>query len=629
MLFSTLAFLLFALPGLIWHPLWNKRTGASDPPAIQLPERLADGLGLFFSLVALAGMGTYFTGLRFSGFQVLVILAIFPITLILLKAYRPSSPPRQHPSTPSPPHAITHASFVLSTILPLLAFGLVLVLRFYQARSLVLPAWVDSLHHTLLVDIVRMQGGLPRTLAPDLPVPLYYHFGFHANTALFAFLSRLSAPQAVLIFGQLLNALVPLAVYRLAIALWGSPKKGLAAMLLVGFVFQMPAYYLTWGRYTLLAGLFLLALAMSAALDVVRTSGDRREPGLRLAVLVAGLLLTHYFAALVFALFLAGLAIERLLGPGRADSFAALLVILVAGAAGFLATLPWTIHVLRLNAGPLGLEAVALNRSADEAYYPGYLDYLWYLLGPRRSHFALWIGLTGLALLGWRERARPLAVWTLAFGLLTLPWGLNVAPFRPDHGVILAFLPASLHAADLLVTPLEAPGRRWFRLFAGALVVAALGLLVYWGLREVPDIINPQTVLAEQPDVEAAAWVAANTGPESVFFINTDHWQGGAYRGVDGGWWLPLLADRRTILPPVLYLMGEKAYADAVLETARQAAEIDACDADFWALVADEGVTHVYLKWGVGSLQPGALANCQGARLVYDVDGIYIFTLQR
>ena len=48
-------------------------------------------------------------------------------------------------------------------------------------------------------------------------------------------------------------------------AAWGDVTRAALAGLFTAFAFHMPAYYLTWGRYPLLAGLLVLPLAMAAA----------------------------------------------------------------------------------------------------------------------------------------------------------------------------------------------------------------------------------------------------------------------------------------------------------------------------------------------------------------------------
>ncbi len=142
-------------------------------------------------------------------------------------------------------------------------FGVILVWRFGQIRGLVLPAWVDSVHHALLVRILLEQGTIPQTWAPYLPqVPFYYHFGFHLTAALLAKLTGLAIGQAVLIMGQVWQAVLAWGVYLLGYTLWKNQAKALVAMILVGFVSQMPAYYTAWGRYTLLVGLGLMIMGV-------------------------------------------------------------------------------------------------------------------------------------------------------------------------------------------------------------------------------------------------------------------------------------------------------------------------------------------------------------------------------
>jgi hypothetical protein len=523
-------------------------------------------------------------------------------------------------------------------IFTVLALTGILVFRFYQAAELALPAWVDSVHHTLLVRLVLENGGLPATFGPYMPVPLYYHAGFHANAALFAALTGMSPDRAVLVFGQILNAAVALGVYRLGLSLWPGGRRAWIAMLLVGFCFQMPAYYLTWGRYTLLAGTFLLTLAMAAALDLVRIGPDAAQV-VRLAVLTAGLVLTHYFGAALLALFLGAVVLEQLVvrrGFVRSPAFRRLAL---GAAAGGLFALPWVVRAVLNSTDLIGLDIVLPAESLDEVYFSGYRDYLLDLLGPRQGigipglAFAVpgrgvllhGLGLAGLVLIGWRRAIRPLALFTLVAGLLSLPWGVNLAPFRPDHGVILAFLPGSLLAANALVSPLDAGWPPWARRVLNGLFAAAVIGILAWGMRDTISIVNPATVLADADDRSALDWIAGNTPEEAVFLINATPWQGGAYRGVDGGWWIPPLTGRQTSLPPALYLDGELEYVLAILDRARRMAAIEGCGPDLAELIEETGATHIYLHQGRGALQPGALAGCEGVAPVYSEGEVFIF----
>ena len=124
----------------------------------------------------------------------------------------------------------------LPLLLGTVAFAGLLALRFSQSSGLALPNWVDSVHHSLIVRKIIEYGGLPLDLTPYLNVPLSYHYGFHISTALFAFLSGLPSDQAVLWFGQVINALVSLSIYRLGRAV-GLDRR---AAFLAALVLDLP-----------------------------------------------------------------------------------------------------------------------------------------------------------------------------------------------------------------------------------------------------------------------------------------------------------------------------------------------------------------------------------------------------
>lgn len=621
-----LAAVLLLLPGAAWLA-WSGRPQA-DPAGL-----LADAAALSMALAAVGGMVSFFSGVRLSpGGLLLLFLIAGGALLLAVRRRRP---------------AIRGGA---GSYLPLLVFAGIILFRFLQAAELVLPAWVDSLHHTLLVRLILEQGTVPQSFEPYMPVTLYYHFGLHASASLFAALAGLSAENSLLVFGQLVNALVALGIYRLGMSLWNDWRRATLGMALVGFIFQMPAYYLTWGRYTLLAGVFLLTAAMALAVELVHPeAGDwapdadqrwsHRLPWLRigaLALLTGGVILTHYFAAVLLAAFFAILLLQSWLAAGtapRGGERRSTWALLAAAAIGLAVTLPWLWHVIRHAAAFLSVQVVAPGDSLDQVYFSDYLGYLGFLLGPRRSHLLHLLGLVALVVLVWRDltgdrrarQARPLGLWTWALLILSIPWGIHLVPFRPDHGVILAFLPASLLIADLLVRPLEIrfrPVLRWLARFSFLILFI---LLLAWGLRETREIINPVTVLAGQGDRAAIEWIRDNTTPQAVFLTNIVAWQAGSFRGVDGGWWILPLTGRRTLLPPALYVQGERSWVLSLNEQAGDAAQLTGCSPEFWQLVEEAGITHIYLGTVPGSVTPESLADCSDLVLVYDRLGVQIY----
>lgn len=634
------------LPGMAWLA-W------SEDPEKEPLERLAEAAGLSVALTALAALGLFLAGLRLSGAILVVIYGLMALLAIagLIRSHK-IRPQARTVSVSSPVGEIPAAAeeqrlgdgmrgLLSARRVHGLVTGLILIAllawRFYQVRELVLPAWVDSVHHVLVVRVILEDGRLPATLDPYLPVPFYYHYAFHLLAAVFSFFARLAPEQGVLVFGQVLNAAVALSLYRLAKALWQDWRAGLLVVLLVGFVSQMPAYYATWGRYTLLSGLVLLPLAMAVSLEIVNR-GPSRSRLAELAILTAGLLLSHYFAGLLLAIFLICLGLQALY---RAWQGGALwkerrwLSLGGAALAGALFAVPWVYRTWFYTRTSIKFGTVSLSTTAvDQHYFPNYLQYLWHLLGPERSRMLLFLAPLGLVVGLLSSRSRAFALWSLVLGLLSLPWGLYMTPFRPDHSVIVLFVPVTLLVAALFVSLADWSVTLASRLgkanlaWVGVVPVwVSFGLLLVWGLRETGAIINPSTVLADSADLQALHWIETNTPPQARFFINVTPWQYGLYRGVDGGWWITPITGRQTLLPPVLYSAGDPDYVEQVNALAERAAGLQDCGQEFWDLVREAGLTHLYLRQGRGSLSPSSLPACPGLEPIYAQEGVFLFEI--
>jgi hypothetical protein len=473
--------------------------------------------------------------------------------------------------------------------------------RFYQVRQLALPAWVDSVHHTLLVRILLEQGTLPETWGPYLPTtPFYYHFGFHLSAALLAKITGmtgLALGNAVLVAGQLWQVLLVLALYLLARTLLAAHEPAFIAALLVSFVAEMPAFYVSWGRYPLLAGATLLIGAMAAA------NGRRWW---LLALLTALTAMTHHYTLLLLALFLLA---SWLLRPGERRP------LFFSGLAAGLLVSPWLWRVWRL-----GQQWAGVATPQNDEISPN--TYLLTLLGPLHNYGLLLIALVGFGLLlrtlyqkpdvvrSWR----PFALWTFLLFLLLGPWALP--PFRADHAALLIFLPAVLFAT-LALTQLPTPLYRW----------GALLLLLLWGMAATRNLVRPDTILADAGDLAALQWIDSHTTPETTFLIDVAPWFT-VWRGVDGGWWITPLTGRATVLPPLAYLWGTADEITKHRATAAQLATIAItpppvyCD-QLLALMAEAAADFYYTH----AVSP---RTCPQLTLVYEgATGVQIFQRYR
>jgi len=513
-----------------------------------------------------------------------------------------------------------------------LVFVATLILRFLQVRDLALPAWVDSLHHTLIVQLIRERGRLPDTWQPYMPVPFYYHFGFHAPAAAFAELADLPSPQAVLVLGQVLNAVVVLSIYRLGAALSGRQEVGIAAAVLTGFVSQMPAYYISWGRYTLLTGMVLLPIAMATALAVWRHPNGGRE-GPRLALITGGVVLAHYLAAAYLLGFLLALILAGPTEDGRGGRRHRSLELLIWSGLGVAMVAPWLYRVAPYTLAFVRVRGRNLGVPTDQTTFPTW-EYLWNLVNHPRDWAVLLLAAPAAgASLTARRPSRVLVVWLGILALLSTEWPWQVRPFRADLLVITLFVPGSVLAAESLSAL-----RRWIKRIVRSsslswgLWGAGLIALGGWGFLDTLSIVNPVTVLATAEDVKALRWIQENVPAEARFLINVEPWAYGLYRGSDGGWWIPLIGHRATILPPGI-AYGQRVDAEGqrfVLEVKRvaeQARAIDGCTARFWQFVREHAITHIYIGARGGRLRPGWFDTCAGVQRVYMGNRVHIYEI--
>ena len=487
---------------------------------------------------------------------------------------------------------------------PLVVLTAVLGWRFVQIEGLVLPPWVDSVHHTLAVRLLLEQGTLPATWGPYLPsVPFYYHFGFHLTAALFARLTGMTGLElgrAVLYVGQLWQVALAVAVYLLARRILRSREQALAATLFIGFASPMPAFYLSWGRYTLLAGIALLAFGMAAA---------ARERWLAVGLLVAAVGVTHYYAFCLLLLFLGMLFV---LTPGRARRLR--LAAFTTG--GVLLTAPWLLHVFTWNRAMTRVQAPMTDSA------PFHAAPLAGLLGPTRNYVLLALAAAGLLSLVYRRRSGPMthpraamlafAGWATALAALTGPW--QIGPFRPDHAAIVLFLPAALLASAVL-----------WHVLPRAVAWAVVAALCIWGAGESRHVVRPDTVLARSADIEALRWIESWTAADATLMVDVAPWMG-LWRGTDGGWWATPLTGRRTVPPPVAYSWGPPELAALVRQVGRRIEELPRLPDPYYCagierLMEETGADYYYTH-------TARAADCPNVEVMYrGRDGIRIVAL--
>jgi len=607
--------LAIALLGLCGYA-WLRFTGTRDQDSI---SRLAASIGGGVSLIACCWLSSAAHPLLLWLALSLVLLASCGVLARdLLRGSRKEK--------------VRAAALTLAATLALLAW------RMYQVRHLAFPPWVDSVHHAVIVRKMTETWQLPKDLSPYLEMPFFYHFAFHGITSLFAAVTHLPLPQSMIVMGQVLQVGAGLSVYYLARVFWPQRLWAVVATVLACLVSQMPAYYTAWGKYPLLTAMVLLPLAMGVTVAMIRGGGSARKL-VALAVLVAGTILAHSFAAFLLILFI-GIALADAVvhwvghagGQHTTQDLRPGWLYVVGGAVlGVAMVSPWIERVWEHAGRFLHVQVGTQVLDPATTYFPGYLSYLWELSGPTRNRLFFTLALTGIGLAIRRPSLRPVSLWLVALLLLTNPWGLRLSPFSPDRVLIVLFLPACILATEALQAIARRLGR-WHVLAmqprrARQCVAAIVAAWAIWGGLQTRELVPQSAVLATESDAKAMAWVQTHTSPDARFFIRLAPWPPHGYRGMDGGWWLLPITGRHTLLPPALYGLGNSEQVRRTNQMAEGASSIAGCGPQFWDLVTREGLTHVYFSTDRSGLQPRSFDSCPCVERVYAHEGIYVYRL--
>ena len=571
------------------------------------------------------------------------------------------APPAIHPHLRMrAPHSSLVARHFFSHLLPhspapwLLIILLVvsIAVRFIAVRDQAFPLWVDSSRHALITAVMVESGRAPDGYAPYLPVQGFpYHFGFHTLSAGLALLTGRPLSTLLLTLGQLLNGLVPLAVFAAGRLATGRRSVGLLAAFLVALPFFFPGYYATWGRMTQLTAMLIMSVLLALTWRLGR-GWARLWP--LVGVLAAGLFLVHFrvflfylpFAALVGAMEVAKLA------RARSRTASAIVPLLLAGVLALLLVMP---RVVRLLADTDPLATIGQSQPGYNDFPLGYITTGWE---------RVYLGLAAAAALSVLIAAFYRRRWA-AFPLLLLGWvvalfvllagdrlGLpETLVVNLNSMYITLFLPLSM-----LLSIVAVEGWRWFTrvtrderrvtsdtqgdeagerhplvtiayYLLSLLAGIALGLLALFGARQQANILNPQTVLALPQDVAALEWMGANLPADARVAVNAWQWLGVTWAGSDGGAWIVPLTRREATTPPVDHIYDAGLFEQVRAFNEAAMARDDWSDPAAADWLREQGVTHVYAGQRGGPLDPAELSRNPGLSLLFQSEGTFVFAV--
>ncbi len=515
----------------------------------------------------------------------------------------------------------------------LAVFLFTLGLRLVMTRDLAGPAWVDSVHHALLTRLILEQGALPTTYEPFVQtVTANYHPGYHSTAAVFTWLSGLALPDALLIYGQVLNALSVFFIYLFTTTFTHDRAAGLAAALFVGVFSPMPAYYTGWGRYTQLAGLVVLPAAMRLIQALIHSRRWSSAVLVEAALACAGLFLIHYRVVIFLVALLVAYGVAETIRTSDKQPVWRSLPRLVgrvslAGGLAILMAWPWFVVIARSMLAPRLASGTTTLPPQPLTSLP------WGYLTPAYGKIVLVLAMAGLvwSILRARWAGPTVALWTgLLYmsanqGSLALPFGgaVNLNSVEISLFIPLVTL-AGFFVADLGRLVAQVLPRPVRLVYLAGVIAAAAWLSVLAGQALLP-ILNPTTLLFRQADRPAMTWAESNIPANETVLINPFLWGYGYYAGQDGGYYLPAFAGRPTLPVPLLFGMDQPEYTQHLVDVGRQALDNSKDPAGLYQLMQSQGLHYVYLGARGGAISPQALRQSPQFELLYAQDGVSIF----
>ena len=621
LLLVTVAGALFLVPGLaVLRLLWQD-------VALAWTERLALGCAIGVALPPLMLQAAHLVRLPWT-----TATTVAYILLALLVLLAPRRAARgQHGA---------RRSIRLSRHALLLGFlcGIALLVRLYIVRGLPVGMWGDSYQHTMIAQLLVDNRGLFSSWEPYAPLATFtYHYGFHANAALFHLLSGIAVPQSVIAVGQLLNGATLLVAYVLATRLSGNREAGLWAAGFTGFINTMPVYFVNWGRYTQLAGQVLLPVVLLCWMEALERERLTWRPVVLAAILTACLMLTHYIVTIFAALFVGAYLLARIVRRPqwrvvRQTSIGAAAI----GGLAIMLAMPWLLNTLAghltQNTAAFVNGGVAPERVAEYAAFNPVTPF--YLKGPI---ILLAVGGVVVALARRNWRVALTAVWSQLLLLLVVPHlvGLPGAGIVNSLTVYIALYLTAIPPAAYLIGAGEQLLDRWRPRLGATIATVALVAASIWGVRWQQHLLDPANQLFTPADARAMEWIKAHTPPDARFLVNMFPAFGdNLVAGSDGGWWIPLLTGRETTLPPLTYGSERSLQPDYARRVNRLAAalrEDPLPDEEGLRIARAAGIDYIYSGAHEGQdrrIDVQALRRHPAFRVVYDQGGVTIFALE-
>lgn len=525
----------------------------------------------------------------------------------------------------------------------LLVLSLTLLSRLIIAYQYPYLAGTDSIHHSLLTNLVARTGQLPTSLLPFDSADLsHYHLGLYSITGPLQLLAGISAPQALLWFSQFINGLCGLGVFLL-LDRKVSRTAGIIGMVCVGLLSVFPSWFINWGRFTQLASQTILLPTALITWEAISNYRETQKNNNWVEVLLAGLMnagvcLLHFQVAIFHLTLIIIIVIGELIQISKRRCFwrpyfLRVFLILFFTLILILPTLLSGVQAYLAQRGSDSLTVKQTSPLSEQSYYntKGDNDSV------KRTKESAWllivgsVGLMfGLTKAEYRRLSITMILWVaFLIGISQLfRLEIPVLAFVNFMTVLLVFyLPVGIGFGmffELVKSLLSEDAVRALRLpVIGSIVVLSLIGFYY----RIGDLSESRIYMSAE-DEKAMDWVRANTETEAIFGVNTLFLNPVIPFGADAGCWLPVYADRQTTTLTLLASLSKDYQYD--LERSRsmnQLYKFNTIDS-----LCEYGVDYLYSgnKPPIGvndfTIIPN-FDNFDHVRKVYDEGGVQIYKI--
>ncbi len=626
---------LFVLPG--WALL--DLVFSSSTGKIYWGTKLAISTGISLALYPIIMVLTDFTGLHLGSFYAWLPPVIGLLILIWQRwkclNQKSLRSWKIHPSWLD----ITFSAVIL----------IIFIARFWIIRTVEIPLWGDSLQHAMITQLILDNHGLFTSWQPYAPYySLTTHFGISAFSALFAWITGVDGTQATLWMGQIINGLAILTLFPLAEKISkGNRWTGIGAMIMGGLISTLPATYVNWGRFAQLAGQAVLPVALWLlwrAIENPQRSFRSEWPRLLLAGLaLTGMVLSYYRMPFYFATFVIVLLLFWVFPKWRVNIktwMRILFGLLSIGLVSIIIFIPWGIRLMGSTLVTTMEASITTGTSSIDI--PTELEYFRHLTDyfPVAS-----LMIAGLAVIwgcirkNWMVFGLP--VWFAQLIVYMIGSTINLPAANTLLGFaiqISTYIPISLLVGFLvgeIMYRLEGFHSHWILSGASLLIILSAGWLG-WQQRLLLDLNHYQ--LVTPADRKAMQWIEKQIPGEVNFLVQSFEYVGTA-AGSDAGWWIPLLTQRSSMLPPQYAQVNEISipidYTQQIVSLVKLIQDKSITAPESIAALCDWGITYIYHGQGQGQVggpalfQPNELETEEDTFIrIYHQDRVSIFSVK-